>query len=149
MTISFRHAQPTDVPAVVALLRDDVLGNAREVDDMAIYDAAFRKMQAEGNNHLIVGEIDGNVVATYQITYINGLSLRAAKRAQIESVRVASHLRRQGYGAAMLADAERRARDAGCTLTQLNTNSSRVRAHAFYQRLGFVPSHIGFKRTLD
>ena len=149
MTISFRTAQKEDVAKVIALLRDDVLGDAREVDDMAIYDDAFGRMQTEGANHLIVGEIDGVVVATYQITFISGLSLRASRRAQIESVRVASSLRGRGYGEAMMADAERRARDAGCALMQLNTNASRDRARAFYERLGFTPSHVGYKRVLD
>ncbi len=114
----------------------------------ATYRAAFDAMQAEAANHLIVGERNGRVVATYQITFISGLSLRATRRAQIESVRVASDLRGQRIGEALFADAEARARAAGCGLIQLTTNATRDRARAFYERLGFTPSHIGYKRDL-
>lgn len=148
MTVRFRDATSADVPAIIALLRDDALGAGREIDDMTIYDTAFQKMKAEAANHLIVGEIEGRVVATYQITFISGLSLRASRRAQVESVRVASDLRGQRIGEALFADAESRARAAGCALIQLTTNATRDRARAFYERLGFTPSHVGYKRDL-
>tara|TARA_Y100000815_G_scaffold34510_2_gene28691 strand:+ start:4685 stop:5137 length:453 start_codon:yes stop_codon:yes gene_type:complete len=150
MSPRFREARRDDVAAVVALLADDALGAAREGAGLAPYLAAFDTMQAEGGNLLIVGEdAGGRIVATYQLTLISGLSLKAARRAQVESVRVAGDLRGQGLGAAMMADAEARARAAGCRLIQLTTNKSRNRAQAFYQRLSFTASHIGFKRELD
>ncbi|OYX44778.1 MAG: GNAT family N-acetyltransferase [Rhodobacterales bacterium 32-67-9] len=147
--IRFRDATRADVPAVVALLTDDALGAARESDDMAPYLAAFDAMRAEGGNTLIVGEEDGRIVATYQLTFISGLSLRASRRAQVESVRVAFDLRGRGIGAAMFADAEARARAAGCRLMQLTMNATRHDARRFYESLGFTPSHIGFKRDLS
>ncbi len=146
--IRFRPATEADIPAVVALLADDVLGRSREGNDPGAYVAAFRAMLAEGNNHLIVCEDDGRVLATYQIAFISGLSLRAARRAQVESVRVAAEVRGRGIGAALMADAEARARAAGCTLMQLTTNRTRADAHRFYERLGFTASHIGYKREL-
>lgn len=144
----WRLATAADVPAVVALLRDDALGAGREDEDPARYLAAFDAMQREAANHLIVGEQGGRVIATYQLTFISGLSLRAARRAQVESVRVASDQRGLGIGALMLADAETRARAAGCALLQLTMNASRDRARVFYESVGFTASHIGFKRDL-
>lgn len=149
MSLLWREARREDVPEIVAMLADDALGQARESSNLGPYVAAFEAMQAEGGNRLIVGERAGEVVATYQLTIISGLSLKATRRAQIESVRVASHARGKGIGAEMFADAERRARDAGCGLMQLTTNSARARAHAFYEGLGYVASHVGFKKSLD
>ena len=146
--IRFREATRQDVPAVVALLADDALGAAREGTDLAPYLAAFDAMQAEGANILIVGEAAGRIVATCQLTFVSGLSLRASRRAQVESVRVAADLRGRGIGAALMAEAEARARAAGCTLVQLTTNRARGDAHRFYERLGFTPSHLGFKKPL-
>lgn len=148
MSVVFRLAEAGDVPAIVALLRDDALGQAREGLEIGDYTAAFEQMQAEGHNHLIVGERGGRIVATYQLTFIRGLSLRAARRAQIESVRVAGDMRGQQIGEAMMADAETRARAAGCTLMQLTMNATRTDSARFYQRVGFTPSHIGYKRDL-
>ena len=144
----WREATRVDVPAVVALLADDVLGHGRESADLAPYLAAFDAMQEEGGNRLIVAEQDGRVVACYQLTLISGLSLTATRRAQVEGVRVAADLRGRGLGAALMADAEARARAAGCQLIQLTTNATRTDAHRFYARLGFTPSHIGFKKPL-
>ncbi|MBT8408195.1 MAG: GNAT family N-acetyltransferase, partial [Alphaproteobacteria bacterium] len=124
------------------------LGSAREGDDLGRYQAAFDAMQNQDGNSVIVGERQGRIIATYQLTVIQGLSLRAARRAQIESVRVASEMRGQGIGALMIADAEARARAAGCSLVQLTMNKSRTDAHRFYEAAGFTASHIGFKRDL-
>lgn len=148
MSVIWRAARRDDVPAVVALLADDGLGQGRDGDDLSGYLAAFERMQAEGGNLLIVGEAQGRVVACYQITMISGLSLMAARRAQVESVRVAADLRGAGLGAALMMDAEARARAGGCTLIQLTSNRARERAHGFYARLGYEPTHLGFKKPL-
>ena len=78
MTLTFRDATAEDIPFVLDLLRDDALGASREGDDLDCYQTACEKMQAEAANHLIVGERSGRVIATYQLTFIQGLSLRAS-----------------------------------------------------------------------
>ncbi len=148
--IAFRDARREDVAQVVALLADDAFGAKREKTGApSDYLAAFDAMKEEGANHLIVGEMQGRIVATYQLTFITGLSHRATRRAQVESVRVASDLRGQGIGRQMMQDAEARARAAGCKLMQLTTQKGRSRAQDFYDSLGFTPSHIGYKRDLS
>ena len=144
----FREATREDVPAVVDLLSDDVLGRTREGAGLDTYLAAFDAMQAQGHNHLIVAEQEGRVVACYQMITMSGLSLSASRRAEIEGVRVASDLRGQGLGALLMADAEARARAAGCTLIQLTSNATRTDALRFYEGLGFTGSHIGFKKPI-
>ena len=138
-----------DVPAIVALLADDDIGATRESDDLSVYHAAFDAMSYEYGNTLIVGETDGRVVATYQLTFITGLSRQAGRRAQLEAVRVARKLRSEGVGRALIRDAEMRAVDAGCSLIQLTSDKSRTEALSFYTAAGFEPSHIGFKKNLS
>ncbi|MGP3699038.1 GNAT family N-acetyltransferase [Rhodobacter sp. NSM] len=147
--IVFRAAERADVAAIVALLADDALGAQRETADLETYLAAFDRMAEAPSMFLLVGEIEGRVVATYQLAILPGLSLRAATRALVEAVRVSADLRSQGLGALLMADAEARARAAGASLIQLTTHRSRERAHRFYDRLGFTASHIGYKRALD
>lgn len=146
--VVFRFGTRDDVAAVVAMLADDVLGRDRERSDLDLYQRAFEQMLDEGANHLIVGEQNGLVVACYQITFISGLSLGGMRRAQIEGVRVATEMRGHKLGEALIADAEARARQAGCSILQFTTNKSRQDAHRFYDRLGFTPSHIGYKKAL-
>ena len=79
MTVRFRPALRDEVPAVVALLADDVLGRAREGADMDPYLAAFDAMQAQNGNMLVVGLLGDRIVACYQILFISGLSAAAAR----------------------------------------------------------------------
>lgn len=149
MALIFRAATAADVPAIVALLADDPLAQGREGGGLAPYLAAFAEIGANPVYQLIVGEIDGALVATCQLTILAGLSHQGGKRALIEAVRTAAHLRSQGIGAALMAECEARARGAGATQIQLATDKSRLRAHGFYARAGFVASHLGFRKKLN
>jgi hypothetical protein len=37
---------------------------------------------------------------------------------------------------------------AGAAMVQLTSDAARTDAHRFYERLGYVGSHVGFKYTL-
>ncbi|OYU40639.1 MAG: GNAT family N-acetyltransferase [Pseudorhodobacter sp. PARRP1] len=148
MAVSFRDASVGDVAALVAMLADDPLGQAREGADLAPYLAAFDEIAANPMHQLIVGEIGGRIVATCQLTILAGLSRQGAKRALVEAVRVVADLRGQRIGEALMAECEVRARAAGARVIQLTTDKTRLRAHAFYDRLGYTPSHIGYKKPL-
>jgi GNAT superfamily N-acetyltransferase len=148
--VIFREAVQADLPALVALLADDVLGKARDVavvDDA--YEQAFADIDADPRNHLVVAEDNGDVVGFLQITYIPGLGRHGTERALIEAVRVRSDRRGQGLGARLMTWTIEQARQRGCGLVQLTTDKSRVDAHRFYARLGFVASHEGMKLTLQ
>jgi GNAT superfamily N-acetyltransferase len=69
-------------------------------------------------------------------------------RAQIEAVRVREDLRGRGLGGALIAWAVGEARRRGCALVQLTSDKRREEAHRFYGRLGFAPTHEGFKLRL-
>ncbi|WP_299131657.1 GNAT family N-acetyltransferase [uncultured Amaricoccus sp.] len=147
--IEIRDATLADLPAVVAMLADDMLGAAREtgVVDEA-YLEAFRAIQAEPNCRELVAVLDGAVVGCFQLNFLPGLGRRGAWRAQIEAVRVAQGRRGRGVGAAMMAWAIARARERGCILVQLTTDKRRHDAHRFYRRLGFEATHEGMKLVL-
>lgn len=145
-----RPASRDDVPAVVAMLADDPLGAAREdPGDLATYDAAYDRVAADPAQHLVVAERDGTVVGTLQLSVIPGLSRRGATRSVIEGVRVARGERGSGLGTELVTWAVEESRRLGCTLVQLTSDASRVDARRFYERLGFVASHVGFKLPLD
>lgn len=143
------RAERADLPAIVALLAHDPLGQSREDPADPAYVEAFAAIAADPAQLLVVA-VDGDdqVVATMQLTFIPGLSRRGATRAQLESVRVADSARGSGLGATILEWAITYARECGADLMQLTTDKSRTRAHAFYERLGFVASHEGMKLAL-
>lgn len=146
-----RQATKNDLPAVVRLLADDVLGATRERPEEPLapeYSRAFAAIQAQNGNHLLVATQGEFVVGCLQITIIPGMSRLGAVRGLIEGVRVASSVRGQKIGEAMVRDAIERCRQAGCAVVQLTSDVRRVDARRFYERLGFEASHIGMKLTL-
>lgn len=145
----FRTAVRADLPTLVALLADDVLGGSRDVPVVdGAYERAFADIDADPRNELVVAEQAGEVVGCLQITYVPGLGRHGAERSLIEAVRVRSDRRGAGVGRAMVSWAIDQARERGCGLVQLTTDKRRTDAQRFYLRLGFVASHEGMKLPL-
>ncbi|CDG82952.1 GNAT family N-acetyltransferase [Janthinobacterium agaricidamnosum] len=148
--LTTRRAVRADLPRLLELLADDVLGQARDAagSDDSVYVQAFEAIDTDANQYLLLGELDGRVIGMLQLSYIPGLSRRGALRANIETVRVDSSLRGQGIGHWIIAQALRLARERGCNVAQLTSDKTRTEAHRFYARLGFSASHEGFKIQL-
>ena len=149
--LNFRRVTEADVPAIIALLADDTLGASRETTGAESYPqylGAFRAIDADANQFLLVVEDGAKIVGTLQLTFIPGLSRGGQKRGLIEAVRVASDRRGEKIGEAMIAWALEKCRHEQCGMVQLTTDKTRTEAHRFYDRLGFEPSHIGYKMML-
>jgi len=150
-TLAARRARRADLPRLLELLADDVLGKQREAlgsDDPA-YALAFDTIERDANQLLLVAELDGRVVGMLQLTFIPGLSRRGAWRANIEAVRVDDAMRGRGVGRWLMERALDVARQRECRLAQLTSDRRRTEAHRFYARLGFKDSHVGYKLALE
>ena len=147
-----RRARRDDLGALVALLAADAL-RANDDSDAperrAPYEAAFDAIDRDPAHTLVaVEEAAGEVIATMQLTMLPGLARGGATRMQLEAVRVAASARGHGLGSAMMRWAIEDARSRGAALVQLTSDARREEAHRFYGRLGFSPSHVGFKLFL-
>jgi GNAT superfamily N-acetyltransferase len=144
-----RTATADDIPGIVGMLADDPLGATRESPgDLTPYLAAFSRVTADPYQHLVVAVRDGRLVGTLQLSILNGLSRRGATRGIIEAVRVHRSARGEGLGTELIRWAIDEARSLGASIVQLTSDASRTDAHRFYERLGFVRSHHGFKLSL-
>jgi GNAT superfamily N-acetyltransferase len=150
VVVSVRAARRHDLPAIVAMLADDILGATRENPaDMAPYERAFTVLEADPRNLLLAGEDEaGTVVASLQLTFIPTLGDGGAERALISGVRVASHLRCGGIGRQLLNWGIRYCRRRGCAVIELMSHHSRADAVRFYETLGFARSHTGMHLRL-
>ncbi|MDQ3576234.1 MAG: GNAT family N-acetyltransferase [Actinomycetota bacterium] len=147
-TVLIRDARADDVAAIVALLADDPLGAARESPGDPRYLAVFAEISADPHQVLVVADVDGSVVGTLQLTFTPGLSRIGSTRATIEGVRVRSDQRGNGLGQRLFEWAIAEARSRGAAILQLTTDASREDARRFYERVGFVASHVGMKLAL-
>lgn len=151
LQLHFRTATADDLPALVALLADDALGQSREAAGLPLdarYLAAFEAIQADPNNELLLCELQGQLAGMLQLTFIPSLTRLGSWRAQIEGVRVAAACRGQGLGRKLVEHAVALARQRGCRLVQLTTDRQRPDALRFYEQLGFEATHTGLKLQL-
>ncbi|HVW90995.1 MAG TPA: GNAT family N-acetyltransferase, partial [Devosia sp.] len=76
MTLHFRPAASADLPFIIELLAIDSVGaptdDPADAQDEA-YQAALAAINADPNQELIVAELDGTPVGTFQLSYIPGL----------------------------------------------------------------------------
>lgn len=150
-SLAFRPARAGDVLDIVRMLADDPLGATRERDERPLpesYARAFRAIEQDPNNELVVACRDERVVGVLQLTCLPSLTYQGGWRALIEGVRVDRGERSQGLGKALFEWAIARARERGCHMVQLTTDKARPDARRFYETLGFVASHEGMKLRL-
>jgi ribosomal protein S18 acetylase RimI-like enzyme len=83
----------------------------------------------------LVGEIDGQVVAGVMAGY-------EGHRGWINYLAVDPAFQRRGLGRALMAEAERLLRTAGCPKINLQVRAGNEAAVAFYRELGFAPDEV-------
>ncbi|MBB5644725.1 GNAT family N-acetyltransferase [Pedobacter cryoconitis] len=146
---AFRLATKQDLPDILEMLADDTLGAERENNVLSDkYIEAFEKICNDPNQELTIAEINGDKVATFQLTFLQYLTYEGGLRAQIEAVRTSSEYRGQGIGTKVFDYAIHRAKEKGCHMVQLTSDKRRPDAIRFYEKIGFVSSHEGMKLKL-
>jgi GNAT superfamily N-acetyltransferase len=147
--VEVRSAVPADEDPVLALIGADAITRARVPGDWPTVGqrAGFRRIVDAADHELLVAVRDEVVVGVVQLSFLPEFA-RDGDRAQLETMHVAASERHRGTGRALVDDAVRRARERGCGLVQLTSGTFRPEAHDFYARLGFEPTHVGFKRQL-
>lgn len=146
----FRTATRHDLPAVLALMADeDRVTDPDSVEVREAHERAFAAIEADPRNEVLVLRDGQDVVGCLQLTYVPGLGQGGRERALVEAVRIRADRRGDGLGAELMRLAVERARGRGCGLVQLTSDKRRAAAHRFYERLGFVRSHEGFKLRLE
>ncbi len=144
----FRPANKEDVVPIVAMLADDELGAKRENFQDPLPDPyleAFKKINLDPNQELIVVEENNEIVGTMQLSFIQYLTYQGGIRSQIEAVRIRKDKRGEGLGEKMFLWAISRAKERGAHLLQLTTDKQRPEALKFYEKLGFRATHEGMK----
>lgn len=147
--IRIRGAIAADAGALGALIAAGALGPTDDgPDDPSPYVDALAELADRPGCEVLVAELDGEVVGVCQLLVFRHLQHRGGRCAEIESVHVRADLRSEGIGGRLLDAAVEAARSAGCYRVQLTSNTARADAHRFYERHGFAPSHVGFKKLL-
>lgn len=141
--IRVRPAGENDLGQILALYR--LLDGPYAAAEAAMTEQAARRTLADDpRQHLLVAETDGRVVGTATVVVVPNVGHGGKPWAAVENVVVAEECRGRGVGVRLMIAAGDLSRGAGCYKLVLSSNLSREEAHAFYRRLGWRQSHVGF-----
>jgi ribosomal protein S18 acetylase RimI-like enzyme len=136
-----RDARPKDADTLVGLI--DALGYQVDAAQLRKRLALLKK----AGQHVLVAERGGPIgVLTTSIMHVLH---RPRPVGRISMMVVAEAARGQGVGAALVAEAEARLKAAGCGLVEVTSNAKRLRAHAFYEKLGYERTSIRLAKQLQ
>lgn len=94
----------------------------------------LNNVMKDANSHVYVIRKDGHIVATGTLCILHTLEFTIA---DIESVVVNAHYRRQGFSKVLMTMLISIATDLGVNQIHLTSNSNREKANKLYQMMGF------------
>ena len=108
----------------------------------------LRSVSRYSEHAVFVAEANGKLVGWVHV--FMRPSLTTEHSAEIAGLVVDEHCRGRGIGQALMSQAERWAMEQGCRMVTLRSNLKRLRAHAFYERLGYETVKISksFRKIL-
>jgi GNAT superfamily N-acetyltransferase len=138
-----RSAGVDDAPAVAALVTQ--LGYDAAPQDVA---ARLARLLARADQRFIVAEADGRLLGWVHVALAE--YVESGLFAVIGGLVVDRAHRRQGIGAALMAEAEAWARQQGCSVMRLWSSTTRTPAHRFYGELGYeqIKTQYSFVKPL-
>jgi GNAT superfamily N-acetyltransferase len=142
-----RAATEADLGGVLALYGQPDLDNGITLSP-ADGAAIFARFARYPSYTLYVADMDGAIIGTFALLVMDNLGHLGAPSAIVEDVAVDPRHQSKGIGAAMMAFAVDRAREADCYKVMLSSNARRERAHAFYESIGFVRHGFSFRLEL-
>jgi GNAT superfamily N-acetyltransferase len=138
----------TDLEPGDARVSDDLLPVLRELRPHLTaesFDAVFREGYSQGlrftaayDGPRCVGVAGWRIVA----------SMYALRKLTVDDLVTTAECRSSGVGHALLRNLERKAREAGCAVLDLDSAVHRHDAHRFYLREGFIVAANHFDRQL-
>jgi len=144
VNVSVRAARLDDAGSIAQL--NGQLGYALTAEDAA---ARLSKILSKRDHQFLIAEADGTTLGWMHAAL--GDHLDTDTCVVIEGLVVDRNHRGQGVGKILLASAEQWAKASGCSLVRLRSTSTRTKAHAFYEHLGYtnVKTQYSFAKGVD
>lgn len=142
-TLIIRDAVPGDAAELAVLLT--ALGHEATTDEMR---RRLHRLQVElVGERVLVAEMSGHVAGLAVLHFTPTLH-RATDVARVTALAVDERYHRQGVGRALMAEAERIAREAESIRLEVTSGHDRGPAHDFYREIGFRDEGIRFAKPL-
>lgn len=106
---------------------------------------ALAQIIKDPRQHVLVAVEGGKIVGTCTLYILPRVYWSGHPWAVLDSIVVGEGAQGKGTGTKLINFAIKLAQKAGCTQVNLTSNTQRVRAHRFYESLGFEATYVGFK----
>ena len=134
--LSIRPASQADVPQLLALYKLLDLAPEPELPiDQAL--TRFRELARRLGHAIFVAEFERQIVGTFALIFIGGLSHGARDSCIVEDVCVVPEMQGSGVGKQMMGFAMKQCAAVECYKLVLSSHMTRGNAHRFYESLGF------------
>ena len=134
--LSIRLALPADVPQLLALYTLLDLEPEPELP-IAQAQARFSELALRPGHAIYVAELERQIVGTFALIFVGGLSHGARDSCIVEDVCVVAEMQGTGIGKQMMDFAMSQCADDACYKLVLSSHIKRGNAHRFYESLGF------------
>ena len=114
----------------------------------ALHKKALAAMLKNKQVQVLVAEEHGRLVGTCTLYILDRVYWRGRPWGVLDSIVVSGSQQGKGLGSQLIKHAVKVCRKAGCSQLNLTSNTQRLRAHIFYESLGFEKTYIGFKMSL-
>ena len=146
MSVEIRGAEAGDLPALLDLYEQLAEGFGHHPASLEQGRSLLSEINRQPGRALLVALHNGWLAGSVDLMIVSpNLTHGGRPWAIVENVVVDRQARRLGIGRALMEEAIRRSREAGCYELQLLSNRVRTDAHAFYRALGFQSSAEGFR----
>ena len=142
-SVKIRRAKKSDVPRLAELSGE--LGYPATTKEMK---ERFAQIKLAARHAVFVAELEKKVIGWIHVCVMP--LLEVACRAEVNGLIVADGHRSSGAGAKLLDAAEKWARTKKCKGMSVRSNVIRDRAHAFYERQGYlhIKTQKAFRKPL-
>lgn len=139
-TIVFREANALDAGNIQRLYQ-----TLSKDENVQVLPERIEYIAQDSNNYLYLIELDQSTVGSCFLTLCLDPMYSEQPYAVLENIIISPEFRKQGLGTYMLTAIERICFEKNCSKLMLLSSANRVKAHSFFQSIGFSKSKkIGF-----
>ena len=136
--ILIREANESDLFAIKKLMGElvETMDNTEGIDPQLILENC-RNLLRYPNSHLLVAEIDDNIVGFINFTTRKTV-LHSGLSGLIDELVITKSHRNKGIGKKLLSTAIEKCKQLGCCEVEVSTENVNSKARKFYKRCGFT-----------
>ena len=140
-------AKKADIKEVLKLHQSLALEGDPELK-LTEAESIYERIQSYPDYSIYISKYDGKLVGTFALLIMDNLAHGGAKSGVLEDMVVSKNMRGNGFGRILVEEAIRICQEKQCYKLTLSSNLERLRAHKFYESIGFEKHGYSYSMRL-